>query len=170
MLPARLLIVLGVVVTFDACNQASQKAVDTSNPAAESRAPTADSPPVSPISRDTTPVQALSCSPTVLRVGDTLTLRMPTPHGRYLIADQPDGTQFYIVYPSLGVPSRKYSFVPSEDFETMSTLRFPADIKANPRVLGRENGVEPLFVQRGTYHLKLGELEGRYYDCKIRYR
>jgi hypothetical protein len=95
---------------------------------------------------------------------------MQTPHPEYLLADHPDGTPFQIVYPSLGDTSRKYSYVLSEEFKSMATLRIPADIKANAFVVGREHGVEPLFSQPGTYVLHLGEPEGRTQDCKIRYR
>lgn len=95
---------------------------------------------------------------------------MKAPHPDYLIVNQPDGTPFFVVYPSYGEPTRKYSFVPSEEFKTMSVLRIPADIKANPRVYGRENGVETLFDRSGNYVLKGGELEGRSYDCEINYR
>ena len=113
--------------------------------------------------------QNLSCSPSVLKAGDTLVLHMKTPHPEYLIADHPDGTIFYIVYPSLGDTSMKYSYVPSNEFKNMSIIRIPSDIKANPRVLGREKGVESLFSRPGKYVITLGEPEGRADICNIQF-
>jgi hypothetical protein len=95
---------------------------------------------------------------------------MKTPHPEYLMADHPDGTNFFIVYPSLGEPSMKYSYVPSDEFKNMSVLRIPSDIKANPRVFGRDKGVEPLFSRPGKYVITLGELEGRADVCNVQFR
>ena len=64
----------------------------------------------------------------------------------------------------------KYSYVPSDEFKNMSVLRIPSDIKANPRVVGRDKGVEPLFSRAGKYVITLGELEGRADVCKIQFR
>jgi hypothetical protein len=107
---------------------------------------------------DTLITEALTCSPSTLRRGDSVTLRMRTPHASYLGVDHPDGTLFFIVYPTLGDSTRKYSAMPSESFENVATFRIPADIKAHPRVVGREP-VEPLFTRSGNYTVMLGELE-----------
>lgn len=114
--------------------------------------------------------QNLSCSQKVLRAGDTLVLHMKTPHPEYLIVDHPDGTTFYIVYPSLVDTSIKYSYVPSDEFKNMAIFRIPSDIKANPRVLGREKGVEPLFSSPGKYVITVGEPERRADMCDVQFR
>lgn len=114
--------------------------------------------------------QRLSCSPNVLRAGDTLVLRMKSPHAEYLFADHPDGTNFFIVYPPIGDTSLKFSYVPSDEFKNMSVLRIPSDIKANPRVVGRDKGVEPLFTRPGKYVFTVGELEGRADVCNVQFR
>jgi hypothetical protein len=162
--------VVSSMLLISACDRGTYRVGDDSaNANSESHSVVAKSPVDSVVSPDTSPVPDLSCSPSVLRSADTLTVHMKTPHPDYLSAEAPDGTTFYIVYPSLGDTSRKYSLVPSEDFTSMSTLRIPASVKANPRVVGRDSGVEPLFTRTGKYVFKLGELEGRYYDCEIQY-
>ncbi len=100
------------------------------------------------------------CTPRVLGRRDTLTLRMKIPHGDYLIATQPDGTQFYIVYPTLGMPTRKFSLVPSERFKKMPRLQLPIDFRAKPNIYGRDT-TERYFLRSGEYTLFLGRnLEG----------
>jgi hypothetical protein len=94
---------------------------------------------------------------------------MKTPHAEYLFADHPDGTNFFIVYPSLGDTTRQYSYVPSDEFKNMSIIRIPSDIKANPRVLGRDKGVEPVFSRPGKYVFTVGELEGRADICNVQF-
>jgi hypothetical protein len=166
----RFLVALPVVVMLIACSRKSDRAVaDTSTSVGAVR--DSETPSLVTSASTTNPTQqGLSCSPTVLRRGDTLVLRMKTPHPEYLMADDPDGTNFFIVNPSLGDPSLKYSYVPSDEFRNMSVLRIPSDIKANPRVVGRDKGVEPLFSRAGKYVITLGELEGRADVCKIQFR
>lgn len=159
-----------LLIALVACGQTRDTPVDTSSASREAPLSTPGSNVGSATQGDTALTQDLSCSPTELRAGDTLTVHMKTPHPEYLLADHPDGTPFQIVYPSLGEPSRKYSYVPSEEFKTMTTLRIPADIKANAFVVGRSDGVEPLFSQTGKYVLHLGEPEGRTKDCVIHYQ
>lgn len=117
---------------------------------------------------------SLRCSPSSFSKGDTLTLTMVTPHADGLSVDHPDGTVFYIIYPSYGEPTLKYSMMPSEDFKRVATLRIPADIKANPRVYGREHGVEGVFDRPGSYLLKVAELGTDHgppvWQCVVRFR
>src|SRR3989442_10300032 len=82
---------------------------------------------------------ALTCVPRTIRTSDTLTLRMKTPHGDYLTANQPDGSLFFIVYPRLDDPSRKFSLMPSEVFKTTAILRLPANFRAIPWKYGRDS-------------------------------
>lgn len=99
----------------------------------------------------------LTCAPTTFGPNDTLTLRMKTPHGDYLTATPPGGTVYFIVYPTLGEPTRRYSLVPSETFKTMNTLRLPASVTATPRIAGRDTIPETFFARSGNYVLYLGQ-------------
>ena len=98
-----------------------------------------------------------SCTPNTFGPRDTLTLRMRIPHGDYLTATPPSGTVYFIAYPTLGEPTRRYSLVPSEAFNTMSTLRLPASVMATPRIAGRDTIPETLFARPGNYVLYLGQ-------------
>jgi hypothetical protein len=113
----------------------------------------------------------LECAPNVFARRDTIRLRMETPHGGYLGVVQPDGTIFFLIYPQLGDTTRKYSLVPSETFEGMSTFQFRGDVKAQPRVYGRDT-LEPVFRAPGKYVLQLGDnLEGdggTVHKCTVR--
>lgn len=99
---------------------------------------------------------ALTCVPRTLRANDTLTLRMETPHGDYLTANQPDGSLFFIVYPRFDDPSRKFSLMPSEVFKTTASLRLPANFRAVPWHYGRDSA-ETFFSRPGKYVLWVGE-------------
>ena len=119
---------------------------------------------------DTPFTQALACSPTTFGPGDTVTVRMKTPHAGYLGINDPDGIPFFVIYP--GGSLRKDSAMPSETFENVSTFRLPADIKARPWVANRDVP-EPVFTRPGTYRLLVGYLEtdGTPPDeCALRYR
>jgi hypothetical protein len=86
---------------------------------------------------------------------------MKTPHGGYLGVTHPDGTIFFIVYPRLGEPSRKFSLMPSDAFKETSTLRLTTAVKGNPRVHPRDTLYEPIFTQSGVYTLTVADnLEG----------
>lgn len=120
------------------------------------------------------PLPSLTCSPKVLGPNDTLTLEMKTPHGDYLTANQPDGSLFYIVYPKLGDPSRKYSLVPSETFKSVPVLRLPSNFRAIPWKYGRDT-TERFFNRPGRYLFWVGEnLEGdlnpRAVSCEVVFR
>jgi hypothetical protein len=115
-----------------------------------------------------------SCTPSIFGPRDTLTLRMRTPHGDYLTATPPGGTVYFMVYPQLGEPTRRYSLVPSETFKTMSTLRLPATVTATPRIAGRDTIPETFFAQSGNYVLYLGQnMETDYpksISCRVTFR
>jgi len=114
-----------------------------------------------------------SCTPNTFGPHDTLTLRMRTPHGDYLTATPPGGTVYFIVYPTLGEPTRRYSLVPSEAFKTMSTLRLPASVTATPRIAGRDTIPETFFARSGNYVLYLGQnMETDYpksVSCRVKF-
>jgi hypothetical protein len=82
---------------------------------------------------------------------------METPHGDYLTVQTPANVFYYFVYPQLGVPTRKYSIVPSEAFKAMSTLKVPGDIRLPPRVYGKDTIPEVVFSQPGQYVVQMGE-------------
>jgi hypothetical protein len=97
-----------------------------------------------------------TCIPGTLGRNDTLTLRMRTPHGDYLTATQPDGSLFFIVYPRLDDPSRKFSLIPSEQFRKIAVLRLAANFRAIPWKYGRDT-TEAFFSRPGKYVLWVGE-------------
>lgn len=104
---------------------------------------------------------SMSCTPSTFGPGDTLTLHMNTPHGDYLTAKQPGDSLFYIIYPQLNVPRRRYSLMPSDSFKQTPTLRLPADLQAVPWYYGRDTTLAPFFTRPGKYVLTMGEkLEG----------
>ena len=116
--------------------------------------------------------EPLSCAPDTLGAGDTLTLSMKTPHGDYLTVTPPNGPVHFIVYPQFGIPRRRYSLIPSEDFRRVAVLRLPSDIRAIARVRGRDTIPEPVFTDAGKYLLRMGEnLESDYgnrnYTCPL---
>lgn len=102
-------------------------------------------------------VQAIACTPNALGLGDTLTLKMGTPHGNYLSIHSPNRTVYSLIYPMLGKPRRNYSLAPSEEFRNIGTFRVPADVRAIPLVYGRDTTLEPVFSQPGKYLIVLGE-------------
>jgi hypothetical protein len=141
--------------------RATDQVHDTSIDSARltTQVPEANSPPA-PVEVPLTK-PSLACTPVNFGPKDTLNLRMKIPHGDYLIASQPGDSLFYIIYPQLNVPTRKYSLIPSAEFMQMETLRLPADVKAVPWYAGRDTTVAPLFPRSGKYVLTMGEkLEG----------
>lgn len=162
----RIIVILVAVVAVQACEQSAPHPQDTSGLSETNK----DSSPLQPAPEGRQVPAAegklagadLKCSPSTFSEGDTITLTMATPHADGLSVDHPDGTAFYIVYPTYGEPSLKFSMMPSEDFTAVSSLRIPADIKANPRVYGREHGVERVFTKPGIYVLKVAKLSTDY--------
>lgn len=117
-------------------------------------------------------VQPITCTPNTLGPGDTLTLRMGTPHGDYLSIHSPDRTVYSLVYPQLGKPRRNYSLIPSEEFRRIGTLPLPGDVRAIPLVKGRDTILEPVFSEPGKYLIVMGEnlasdYENRSSDCTV---
>jgi hypothetical protein len=98
----------------------------------------------------------MTCTPTTLRAGDTLTLNMPVPHGQYLAVSVPDGRFFFLVSEQLLDAAYFWSLVPAEAFRTIPTFRIPTDVRARPSVYGRTLR-EAVFVEPGTYRITMGE-------------
>ena len=99
----------------------------------------------------------LHCRPTTFHSGDTVTLRMATPHGHYLWIEKPDGTSYLVVFPPQGKLRAEYSLMPSEDFARTTTIRLPADMKAIHYVYGRDTILEPVFNDPGKYVVQVGD-------------
>src|SRR4051794_15176819 len=104
-------ILVPILLALLSCEQRTEAThVDTTS---------ADTPRVArkpaPVDSAAAPVEAplpeptLDCTPANFGPKDTLSLRMNTPHGDYLIATQPGDSLFYVIYPQLNVPTRKYS-------------------------------------------------------------
>jgi hypothetical protein len=100
---------------------------------------------------------ALTCGPTTFGLGDTLTLRMRTPHGHYLWVTRSDRTAYLIVYPPQGELKAEYSLVPSDEFTRVETIRLPAQIEAVPYVYSRDTVRERVFSEPGKYLLEVGD-------------
>lgn len=96
---------------------------------------------------------------------------MTIPHGEYLAVTPPDTTWFYLIYPHPD-PS-DHVLESSEAFVDMPTIRFPADLKAKPRVYGRDT-LEAVFREAGDYVLRIGrKLESdrasEIHKCTVRF-
>jgi hypothetical protein len=158
-------------------SDSSSRVTQTSTSSTKRNVPTSgdSAPAVANTGGSSTDVQdgPFSCTPTTFGPHDTLTLRMRTQHGDYLTATPPSGTVYFIVYPTLGEPTRRYSLVPSEAFKTMSTLRLPASVTATPRIAGRDTIPETFFARSGNYVLYLGQnMETDYpksVSCRVRF-
>lgn len=103
------------------------------------------------------PRAALTCAPTRFGLGDTLTLRMRTPHGHYLWVTRSDQISYLIVYPAQGELKAAYSLVPSDEFASVATIQLPSQIQAIPYVYGRDTIREPVFSEPGDYLLQVGD-------------
>ena len=82
---------------------------------------------------------------------------MAVPHGDYLVVTHPNGTVYFVVYPPFNQPTKSYSLMPSKDFRTVETLKLPWDVRAIPRVYGRDTVREAVFSGSGRYEVRMGE-------------
>lgn len=113
----------------------------------------------------------LRCTPAIFSPKDTITLRMGSPHGEYLMVSQPDSTVFFLSYPDSTEP-RNFFLVQADSFASMPLLRFKADVKSRPRVYGRDT-LETVFSKPGKYTLTIGhKLESEHaseiHTCTLR--
>lgn len=99
----------------------------------------------------------LTCDPTTFGPGDTLTLRMRTPHGHYLWITKSDRTAYLVVYPPQGELKADYSLMPDDEFARVETIRLPSQIEAIPYVYGRDTVRERVFSEPGKYLLEVGD-------------
>jgi hypothetical protein len=115
----------------------------------------------------------IQCTPAVFTLRDTITVRTDFPHRESLVVNQPDGTPFYLIYPNPAEPSN-YLLTSSDAFMQMPTIRFKADVRARPQLLGRDT-LERVFSKPGVYVLSLihkleTDSEEDIPSCKIRLR
>lgn len=103
-------------------------------------------------------VQPIVCTPTTFGPGDTLTLRMGSPHGDMLSIHAPDNRTVYsLEEPTYGKGRRNYSLIPPEEFRKVATFPVPADVRAIALVVGRDTIPEPVFTKPGKYMVVMGE-------------
>lgn len=123
----------------------------------ETVAPAIPSPPLPVQVGDSSAPRTLTCTPNKLGPGDTVTLRMSTPHGDYLRITTPSGDVHFAVYPQFGQSSRRFSLVPSDSFRNLATIRIPSDLRAKGYATSRDTILQPVFSKTGKYELLIGE-------------
>lgn len=105
-----------------------------------------------------TPNRAFACNSPV-RAHDTLTIRMPQPHGQYLAIKYPDGHFYYVVYPTSGVPGR-VSLMESTAFRSLNEIRLVVgETKGTPWIYQRDVP-EPLLAKPGKYRIMVNDNMG----------
>jgi hypothetical protein len=115
--------------------------------------------------------QVLSCSPTTLKEGQTLTLKLGPRHGRELmITRMADGTGFMLVVDS--PPTDVIQLMSTEEFSKARTVALSTSLKANPWV-SESRLSEPVFSNTGEYRIYVSEnLESERggYWCKVHFQ
>jgi hypothetical protein len=100
---------------------------------------------------------SLRCEPSELAYGDTLVLTMSHPHGPYLAVRIPDGTQFFLAYPTLGDTTAPPPIIANEAFMEMRELRLAtSEVVSSPWTVA-EIVPQHVFVAPGTYEITLAE-------------
>ena len=95
---------------------------------------------------------ALTCHPDTLFAGDTLHLRLATPHGGHLAIIAPGYAYFYVVY--WGTDA-KPSLMPSDTFMTLDSLVIITDqTRGAGSAIRRTNKL--IFTTPGAYRVLLG--------------
>lgn len=113
----------------------------------------------------------LECSPHTFTLNDTITMRMQTPHGEYLMVRQPDSTTFFLSYPN-PAEGPNFLLVQADSFAEMPMIRFRADVRSRPQVYGRDT-FETVFSRPGKYVLTIGhklesEQSSQIHNCTVR--
>ncbi len=125
------------------------RVVPTDSPAKAVQTPPTNSSPL---------LAPLECQPTSFGPGDTVNLRMATPHGHYLWITKVNRTSYLVVFPpEMKTLKASFSLMPSEEFAQTKAIRLPADIKAIPYVYGRDTILESVFSEAGKYLLQVGD-------------
>jgi hypothetical protein len=139
--------------------------------------------PLSANQKDSNPYN-LICSPSIVKKGEDITLKMSVPHGDYLIIDSPAGfevpmgsktlsfetTPFFVIYPGA---ERGSSYMNSEEFvKAVRLVINTSTLNATPWVADR--GLEEVFTIPGKYTIKVGKrMETdypEYSSCIIEYK
>jgi hypothetical protein len=105
------------------------------------------------------------CTPAVLKPGDTLTLRMDTPHSGELGVFTPRGRYLYVVPLRTRAPRGGGGGTPG--FEGVDQLRLStADAKASDAPAGAK---ELIFADSGTYQFQLSEVAQFSLACRVQF-
>lgn len=111
------------------------------------------------------PNKVFACNSPV-RAHDTLTIRMPQPHGQYLAIRYPDRHFYYVVYPTSGVPGR-VSLMESTAFRSLNEIRLiVAETKGTPWVYQRDVP-EALLTKPGNYRIMVNDNMGSDVESSI---
>jgi hypothetical protein len=117
----------------------------------------------------------LSCSPSVLRPGGTLTLHLAVPHPTELSIEAPDGTVFFLVYEPGATPPSQQPVVDKASFASMKELNLDVSTAtAAALVYGRRSN-EQIFREPGRYKVTLAndiqsDAVQEVYRCKVTLR
>jgi hypothetical protein len=139
--------------TVDSANVTNRVSIDSARGAPAALVPLPPQTAAQVAAADSNTID-LHCTPSVFSRSDTITLRMESPHGEYLMVRQPDSTVFFLSYPDSTKP-RNLFLVAADSFTQMPAIRFRADIRSRPFVYGRDT-LEPVFAKPGKYVLTIG--------------
>jgi len=104
---------------------------------------------------ESAPKMWANCS--ALYKNELLQLHFSVPHPQFLGVIDPDGHFFYVVFPAENSVGQLKSFVDSERFESLNTLKIKTStFKADPYTYDvLEN--KPVFTKSGAYRFLLGD-------------
>jgi hypothetical protein len=119
---------------------------------------------------------SFGCTPLELHRGETLTVRLPLPHGEDLAVLDPDGRLFYVAVYQDGAGKRP-GLEPAVDrvaFRRMDRLITSSTTAEGAPQQGSGGGRKPIFTRSGPYRIVLGDNLGTPYaaieaECQVRY-
>lgn len=98
----------------------------------------------------------LDCSPRTLGAHDTMTVRLPRDHGRYLAVYRLDGKAFMLAYPSLGDTTGPAPVFDESAYAAVDSVRLPRSLMAETWQHGSW-APEPVFAAPGVYEVIAGQ-------------
>jgi hypothetical protein len=98
----------------------------------------------------------LRCEPSTLRVGETLTLRIRTPHGREFGVRTPTGRFLFIAFHPESGRHVNHPPIPSSAFLGMKTVRLPIS-SAMAVDLPADSAPEHVFTSAGIYRFVVSD-------------
>jgi hypothetical protein len=118
----------------------------------------------------------LSCSPSVLKPGETFRLRFARPHPAELMVRRPDDLPLFLVYNrDDSMPVGLTPMVPPVRFRELRELNLRADsAEGSPWAAGYEQN-EKVFTRAGDYVFVLREvletdIDYPSFECRVRYQ